>query len=826
MIRKRLLSACLALALCLSLLPVTALAAAPNGQVIYVGNVNVTNGGYWTIDSDGNVTASTAGDTLTENYIHYDAGDNTLTLHNATIKKGLDYNESIQGGTYILGSAIGVFNQNGDAELTITLEGTNTIEDVSTGIFVLAHSPSTGDATLTITGSGSLDASGILNGILVQSNGGDATLTIQSADVTLTSNSGNGVTVQAGSTNSSGEHTITLSVEGGSLTASGSTGISFDSASSYTVSATNLTVSNNAIVRANDVGSNISNVDLQIGKGNNSSGGIVFDGNQGTVYGSVTLQEDLEIGEGESLTLDDGASLNAGDYDVIVDGGTLDSTLATNLGESVIYKVTKVELDKTSLTLNVGDEETLIPTITPDNATDKSVTWESSASGVATVDTSGKVTAVSVGTATITATAADGSGEKATCSVTVDAAATVPVESVSLDKTSLELTEGETTQLTATVLPDNASNKNVTWSTSNASIATVNNGEVTAVSAGTATITATAEDGSKTATCTVTVKPAEYTVTVLANGNGSASASPATAEAGTTVTLTAKPDSGWRFSRWEVVEGDVTISGNSFTMPADNVTVRAVFSPIVNLPDTYAIDLIVGEGGEARLSLTNASEGSTITVTATPDDGYELDYITVDGERISGTTFKMPGHDVTVRVYFTDDAALPFTDVSAGAWYFDAVGYVYVGGLMDGVSDTLFDPDGTMTRAMVWAILARVDGETVTGEDWIETAREWAMSEGVSDGENANGYVTREQLATMLYRYAVYKGYDVSIGEDTNILSYADFADLSEYAIPAMQWACGAGVITGVTDATLVPQGEATRAQVAAMLMRFVEAIG
>ena len=207
---KRLLSLCTALALCLSLLPVTALAAAPNGQVIYVGNVNVTNGGYWTIDSDGNVTASTAGDTLTENYIHYDAGDNTLTLHNATIKKGLDYNESIQGGTYILGSAIGVFNQNGDAELTITLEGTNTIEDVSTGIFVLAHSPSTGDATLTITGSGSLDASGILNGILVQSNGGDATLTIQSADVTLTSNSGNGVTVQAGSTNSSGEHTITL----------------------------------------------------------------------------------------------------------------------------------------------------------------------------------------------------------------------------------------------------------------------------------------------------------------------------------------------------------------------------------------------------------------------------------------------------------------------------------------------------------------------------------------------------------------------------------------------------------------------------------------
>ena len=308
-----------------TLLPISALATAPGGQVIYVGNENVTSGGYWTTDSDGNVTAYTAGGTPTNNYIHYDAENNVLTLHDATIKKGLDYSEGIQGGTYIPGSAIGVLNLNGDAELTITLAGTNTIEDVSTGIFVLAHSSYTGDASLTITGSGSLTASGNINGINVQSNGGDATLTIQSADVTLTSNSGNGVTVQAGSTNSSGEHTITLSVEGGSLTASGSTGISFDSASSYTVSATNLTVSNNAIVRANYVGSNISNVDLQIGKGNNSSGGIVFDGSTGTVYGTVALQNELTIGEGESLTIPEGTTLTIPQGMTLTNYGTLTS---------------------------------------------------------------------------------------------------------------------------------------------------------------------------------------------------------------------------------------------------------------------------------------------------------------------------------------------------------------------------------------------------------------------------------------------------------------------------------------------------------------------
>ena len=136
-------------------------------------------------------------------------------------------------------------------------------------------------------------------------------------------------------------------------------------------------------------------------------------------------------------------------------------------------------------------------------------------------------------------------------------------------------------------------------------------------------------------------------------------------------------------------------------------------------------------------------------------------------------------------MYFTDGSAtLPFTDVSTGAWYFDAVSYVYANGLMDGTSGTTFEPDANMTRAMVWAILARVDGETVTGANWADTAREWAVANGVSDGENASGYVTREQLAAMLWRYAVYKGYDVSIGEDTNILSYADFAEFERVRHP------------------------------------------
>ena len=143
--------------------------------------------------------------------------------------------------------------------------------------------------------------------------------------------------------------------------------------------------------------------------------------------------------------------------------------------------------------------------------------------------------------------------------------------------------------------------------------------------------------------------------------------------------------------------------------------------------------------------------------------------------------------------------------------------YVYANGLMDGVSTTQFNPNGMMTRAMVWAILARVDGETVTGESWIDTARAWAMSNGVSDGENANGYVTREQLATMPWRYAGEPASSYSLS------AYTDAASVSDWPQTAMAWAVEHGIITGMTDTTIEPQGTAIHAQCAAMLMRFVE---
>lgn len=180
---------------------------------------------------------------------------------------------------------------------------------------------------------------------------------------------------------------------------------------------------------------------------------------------------------------------------------------------------------------------------------------------------------------------------------------------------------------------------------------------------------------------------------------------------------------------------------------------------------------------------------------------------------------------------------LPFTDVPKGAWFYDAVRYVYEEGLMVGTSATAFGPDVATSRGMIATILWRMEGcPAAAGESgftdvgagmWYTDAIAWAAAEGIVNGCGDGTFkpddaVTREQMAVMLYRYARYKGYDVTAGEDTNIMSYRDFAALDEYAISAMQWACGIGIINGTNDgSTLSPDGQATRGQIAVMLQRF-----
>ena len=218
------------------------------------------------------------------------------------------------------------------------------------------------------------------------------------------------------------------------------------------------------------------------------------------------------------VTVSDGklSALKVGNATITVtteDGGKTATCQVTVLMK--VIPVSSVSLDKTYVELTEGDETTLTATVNPDNATNKNVTWKSSDNSVATVS-DGKITALNAGTTSITVTTED-SGKTATCEVKVNAKTVepevIPVSSVSLDKTSVELTEGDETTLTATVNPDNATNKKVSWKSSNTSVAIVSGGKVTALKAGTTTITVTTEDGGKTATCEVTVVTKTVSVT-------------------------------------------------------------------------------------------------------------------------------------------------------------------------------------------------------------------------------------------------------------------------------------------------------------------------
>ena len=261
----------------------------------------------------------------------------------------------------------------------------------------------------------------------------------------------------------------------------------------------------------------------------------------------------------------------------------------------------------------------------------------------------------------------------------------------------------------------------------------------------------------------------------------------------------------------------------------------------------------IGEGGSVTADSKRAARGDTIVLTVSPDEGYVLEQLTVKNE--SGTelkltdmgdgkfSFTMPAGDVSVLASFVkeqaQEAVLPFTDVKEGAWYYDAVAYVYDKGMMTGVTDTTFEPDATTTRGMIVTMLYRLEGEPavdnaaafadVAAGAWYEKAVAWASQNEIVNGYGddlfgPNDAITREQMAAILFRYAQYKGLEAVTLEE-NLGAFEDAGQISEYAVQAFNWAVGQHLITGVTDTTLEPQSSATRAQVATILMRYCEAL-
>ena len=277
------------------------------------------------------------------------------------------------------------------------------------------------------------------------------------------------------------------------------------------------------------------------------------------------------------------------------------------------------------------------------------------------------------------------------------------------------------------------------------------------------------------------------------------------------------------------------------------LTIEPYQAPVV--PSTpsyvpaYSVTVTKTAHGTITAAPRSASSGVTITITATADGGYVLESLTAtdaSGKQLTlmpkadgKYTFSMPASAVTVSGTFR----LRFPDLDPNAWYFGGAAYCLQNGLMDGVSETRFAPDGKVTRAQLVTMLWRLEQKPavdfalsfvdVAADKWYTEAVRWAAAEKLVEGVSESAFapdtpLTREQLVAILWRYAKYKGYDVSVGENTNILSYDDAFTVADYAAPAMQWACGAGILTG-SAGKLLPKDSTSRAQIAVILQRFCE---
>ena len=368
--------------------------------------------------------------------------------------------------------------------------------------------------------------------------------------------------------------------------------------------------------------------------------------------------------------------------------------------------------------------------------------------------------------------------------------------------------------------------------------------------AASARTTFTMPSGEVTVTATYKDAPVEsYALTV--NGSYAEASGAGQYAPGVQVSIHAGSRNNYSFTGWTTLDGVTFLNAGSatttFTMPYKAVAVTANWTYSGGgggsyTPSTYSIIASSNEGGTITpAGTTNIVENGSKTYTITPSAGYKIADVLVDGASVGVVatyTFSSVTANHKIEAKFAHDCpSAPFTDVDITQWYHEGIDYVLLTGLFKGTSATTFEPNAPMTRAMLVTVLHRLEGApTATTENpfadvasgkWYTNAVVWASAKGIVKGYDAETFgpedpITREQMAAILYRYAGCKDYDVSVGEDTNILSYEDALNISEYAISAIQWACGSGIVQGDGE-KLDPQGNATRAQVAAMLMRFIE---
>ena len=723
--------------------------------------------------------------TLGDGWASYDPDSGTLTLHDAEITEPYIYSHPWYYEDP--DTIVGIY---ADVDLTIVLEGENTIQfsDLDCALYT--------QKSVTVLGEGSLSANS--NSYGIYSDGG---ITIEDATVTLYGES-SGIYADESDLNITNSN-VTIDTDGIGLSAP--TVYIMDS--TVNVTTKERTVSNNGpsdgqltiggdtsqvtLVSEGWLAVSVSNMTITGGTvevtSASGTGVIVVNGLLTVTGGKLTA-----IGEGRGIWADmivkggTVVAIGRGEYSYGILGDNLtmkgDGTLYASGTQAAIFMENKPDLpnsylpagyhiEKVSGTYNdwEGEHSITCYTVAQDGAT---VTY-SYDPYTYTATLSGAATSVTLRDYT----AADCDDDKD--------------DDKDDDRDTGSTTESERNpdgSLTTTVTnPDGTTVETTRYSDGSKEV-------VETQKDGTVVTTATDKDGNETMTTENTDGTSVISVT---RTDGSTSATTVD-KSGLSVTVAALSDSA------AAQTGTVALPMVAVTAASDLKSAPAV---TLDLPASTAV--------KVEIPVENVTAG-TVAVLVKADGTSEI--VRTSVATADGVVLTLSGGE-TVKLV---DNSKTFADVAATFWGADAVAFASSRELFNGTSATDFSPNAPMDRAMIVTVLARLDGaDTSTGSTWYEAGVQWAMANGISDGSGLDQNLTREQLATMLYRYAQLKGYDVSVGNNTNILSYADASSVSSYAMEAMQWACGAGIIGG-KDGLLAPAGSATRAEVATMLMRFV----
>ena len=635
---------------------------------------------------------------------------------------------------------------------------------------------------------------------------------------------------------------------------------SFDSTTGFTAGSTGGKVEMKAIAPAKDENNDGTNEYAEaiqtfyinvINKENVTISGLTdnqeftYDGTSKKPSGTITVDGDkvpvdeLEVkyeGTGSTTYNSATAPTNVGTYKVTYKVPEDNTSYVGTY--SVEFSIKKAGLDKVTLVKDTFEYTGTDITPTLNNVNDK-------------IEISGITTAKNVSNNTITAKIKDISNYEWKDATTTDLVLNWSITQATPEytvPTGLTGVKGET--LNDVTLPDR-----FTW-----------NDTTVVLTAGTNTYKATYTPVDTTNYKTITdidievnVKDKFNVITSVNGGNGTITPSIIGVIEGTKEEITFTPNSGYVVSK-------VMVNEVEKTSEVENNKIEITVTEEMTVEVTYKRKYTGGGGGSTtttkyKITVTEGKNGSITpngvvkvekgedqTFKIKAEKGYEIADVLVDGKSVGAVakyTFENVKAKHTIEATFKKvempeqkpEEKETFKDVKKNDWYYEAVEYVANKGLMNGTGNDEFTPNANTTRGMIVTILYRLEGSPevsmstftdVANTEYYAKAVAWAEKNGIVNGYGEgkfgpNDVITREQLAAIMYRYSNYKKYNTSVGEDTNILSYNDISELSEYAVSSMQWACGAGLVNGIGDGKLAPKGNATRAQLATILMRYCE---